>query len=88
MRDFINNSVKKIEEGTDAISASYEKHIRKNAIEAVEKRLVLEKISKEEVSDEDFEAMIHDVAKEIKADYSKKVSQGLLAIMGIDFLLG
>jgi hypothetical protein len=88
LKDFIDNSVKKIEEGAEAVSSSYEKHIRKNAIEAVHKRLEFEKINKEDVSDEDFEAMVNDESKEIKAKYSKRVSQGLLAIMGIDFLLG
>ncbi|DAB34035.1 MAG TPA: hypothetical protein CFH82_07420 [Sulfurospirillum sp. UBA12182] len=88
MKDFIDNGIKKIEEGVDTISSSYEKHIRKSAIEAVEKRLELEKINKDEVSEEDFEAMVNDETKEIKAKYSKRVSQGLLAIMGIDFLLG
>ncbi len=88
MKDFIDTSVKKIEEGTNAISCAYEKHIRSKAIEEVEKRLTLEKINKEEIGQEDFEAMVNDVSKDIKEKYSKRVSQGLLAIIGIDFLLG
>jgi demethoxyubiquinone hydroxylase (CLK1/Coq7/Cat5 family) len=88
MKDFIENSVKKIEEGVDVISSSYEKHIRKQAMEEVEQRLEIEKIKKEDITSEDYEAMINDASKEIKAKYSKRVSQGLLAIMGIDFLLG
>lgn len=88
MKDFVDNAVKKLEEGTSAVSSSYEKHIRTKAIIEVEKRFELEKINKEEVTGEDFEAMVNDVCKEIKATYSKRASQGLLAFIGLDFLLG
>lgn len=88
MKDFIDNAVKKIEEGTNSISSSYEKHIRTKAIKEVENRLIEEKIDKEEVTEEDFEAMVNDASKGIKANYSKRTSQGLLAIIGLDFLLG
>lgn len=88
MKDFIDTGVKKIEKGTKSISSSYEKHIRTKAIEEVQKKLHEEKIDRAEVSEEDFEAMVDDSSKELKAQYSKRVSQGLLTIIGIDFLLG
>ena len=45
MKDFIDNAVKKIEEGTNSISSSYEKHIRTKAIKEVENRLIEENIN-------------------------------------------
>jgi len=88
MKDFVDNAVKKVEEGTTAIASSYEKHIRTKAIKEVEKKLAQEAVPLEEVSDEDFEAMVNDACKEIKTNYSKRASQGLLAFIGLDFLLG
>jgi hypothetical protein len=32
--------------------------------------------------------MVSDLSKDIKEDYAKKASQGLLMILGIDFLIG
>jgi hypothetical protein len=32
--------------------------------------------------------MISDLSKDIKEDYAKKTSQGLLAFIGLDMLLG
>lgn len=88
MKNIIENGVKKAKNSVNSISSSYEKYIRINAIEKVQKRLEVEKINKEDISEEDFEAMVNDACKDIKEKYSKRVSQGLIAIMGIDFLLG
>jgi len=32
--------------------------------------------------------MVSDLSKDIREDYAKKASQGLLAVIGLDFLLG
>ena len=40
------------------------------------------------VESKDYEAMVNDSCKDIKEIYAKRASQGLMCIMGIDFLLG
>lgn len=86
--DILNNAVESIKSGIDKVDDTYESHIREKAIEEVNKKIVEKGLSIEQIEDDDYEAMISDLSKNIKEDYAKKASQGLLAFIGLDMLLG
>ncbi len=88
MIDFIVQTYTKIEDTSRKISKAYETHIREKAIETVNAKLMENKIDIACVESKDYEAMVNDSCKDIKEIYAKRASQGLMCIMGIDFLLG
>ncbi|MDD2653069.1 MAG: hypothetical protein PHX44_08480 [Sulfurimonas sp.] len=87
-KNILDNTVDSIKKGADTISEKYETHIRQKAVERVNKMIQDKGLSLEQIEVEDYEAMISDISKDIKEDYAKKASQGLLAFIGLDFLFG
>jgi TRAP-type C4-dicarboxylate transport system substrate-binding protein len=84
----IDNAIESLQDGVDTISDKYNAHVREQAIEKVNEKIAENGIEIEQIKDEDYEAMVSDLSKDIKEDYAKKASQGLLMILGIDFLIG
>jgi len=83
-----DDAIKSIKETTAAVSSKYDEHIREKAIEKVNEKIKEKNLDIDAIENDDYEVMINDLSKDIKEDYSKKASQGLLAFIGLDFLLG
>ncbi len=86
--DLLNNAIESIKSGIDKVDNTYESHIREKAIKEVNETIKEKNIDIEQIANDDYEAMISDLSKDIKADYAKKAAQGLLAFVGLDMLLG
>lgn len=88
MFEVLTQIMTKIEGTSKILSKTYDTYIREKAIEIVNTKLEENKIDISLVESNDYEAMINDSCKDIKEKYAKRVSQSLMAIIGIDFLLG
>ena len=86
--DLLNNAIESIKSGIDTVENSYESHIREKAIKEVNKKIEEKGLKIEQILNDDYEAMISDLSKDIKADYAKKAAQGLFAFIGLDMILG
>ena len=86
--DILNNAIESIKNGIDKVDNTYESHIREKAIKEVNKKIEEKGLNIEQIQNDDYEAMISDLSKDIKADYAKKTAQGLFAFIGLDMLLG
>ena len=86
--DILNNAIESIKNGIDKVDDTYESHIREKAIKEVNKKIEEKGLNIEQIQNDDYEAMIGDLSKDIKADYAKKAAQGLFAFIGLDMLLG
>lgn len=86
--DILNNAIESIKSGIDKVDDTYESHIREKAIKEVNAKIEEKGLNIEQIQNDDYEAMISDLSKDIKADYAKKAAQGLLAFVGLDMLLG
>jgi hypothetical protein len=86
--DILNNTIESIKSGIDKVDNTYESHIREKAIEEVNKKIEEKGLNVEQIQNDDYEAMISDLSKDIKSDYAKKTAQGLFAFIGLDMLLG
>ena len=88
LEDILNNAIESIKSGIDKVDNTYESHIREKAIKEVNKKIEEKGLNIEQIQNDDYEAMISDLSKDIKADYAKKTAQGLFAFIGLDMLLG
>ena len=86
--DILNNAIESIKSGIDKVDNTYESHVREKAIKEVNKKIEEKGLSVEKIQNDDYEAMISDLSKDIKADYVKKAAQGLLTFIGLDLILG
>ena len=86
--DILNSAIESIKSGIDKVDNTYESHIREKAIKEVNEKIEEKGLSVEEIQNDDYESMISDLSKDIKADYAKKTAQGLFAFIGFDMLLG
>jgi len=84
----LDNTIDSIKNGIDTVGDKYDNHIREKAVKPVNKKIEDKGLEIEQIEDDDYEAMISDLSKDIREDYAKKTSQGLLAVIGLDFLLG
>ncbi len=84
----LTQTFSKIDDVSKKVGVAYDTFIREKAIEKVNKKLAENKIDIQSVDTKDYEAMVSDSCKDIKETYYKHASQGLMVIMGIDFLLG
>lgn len=83
----IETSIDKVVNTKDKILSSYDKHIRNKAIDMVNQRLEKENINVNMVSQLDYEVMVSDASKDIRANYNKRSAQALLIFIGLDFLV-
>ena len=86
--DILNNAIESIKSGIDKVDNTYESHVREKAIKEVNKKIEEKGLNVEQIQNDDYEAMISDLSKDIKADYAKKVAQGLLTFISLDLILG
>ena len=59
-------------------------HIKKMAIKKVDEKLMLNKITKEELSKEDYETLVEEAIKEVKEDYATKIAGIAVSALGLD----
>ena len=71
-----------------SVTDIYDRHIRKKAIELVEQKLEIRGLNSAEIALEDYEAMVSDNTKDIQKEYTKKMAQSALAVLGLDLLMG
>lgn len=86
--NLLDDAINSIKDTTNTVSSKYEEHIREKAIEKVNEKISEKGLKVEQIEEDDYEAMIGDLSKDIREDYAKKTSQGLLAIIGLDMLIG
>ena len=86
--NILDDAIKSIKGGVETVSSKYDEHIREKAIEKVNEKIKEKGLEVNQIEDDDYEAMISDLSKDIKEDYAKKSTQGLLAFIGLDLLLG
>lgn len=86
--NLLDDAIKSIKDGANSVSNKYEEHIREKAIEKVNEKIKEKDLEIEKIEQDDYEAMISDLSKDIKEDYAKKASQGLLTFIGLDLLFG
>lgn len=88
LTDIVVQSIDLIKNGADTVGQKYDEHIKEKAVNEVNKKIKEKGLNIEQIADDDYEAMISDLTKDIKGDYANKASQGLLAFIGLDFLFG
>lgn len=87
-KNMIDETVDNIKNGFESISNKYDAHIREKAVELVNEKIKEKGLEVDQIEQDDYEAMVSDLSKDIREDYAKKASGGLLAFIGLDFLLG
>lgn len=86
--NLLNDAIKSIKNGTETISNKYEEHIREKAMEQVNAKIIEKGLDIEQIEQDDYEAMVSDLSKDIKEDYAKKTAQGLLGYISISIIFG
>jgi lysozyme family protein len=84
----LEEAINSIKNGFNSVGDKYDSHIREKAIERVNEKIEEKGLNINQIKQEDYEAMVSDLSKDIKEDYATKASQGLLAFVGLDMLLG
>ena len=87
-QSLLYETIEQIKNGVDSVSDKYDTHIKEKAVEQVNETIDNKGLKVEQIEQDDYEAMVSDISKDIREDYAKKASQGLLAVIGLDFLLG
>lgn len=88
MKEFLSSSIDSITDTAKSVTDAYDAHIKEKAIRVVNEKIETKGLQIEQIEQEDYEAMISDLSKDIKEDYAKKAAQGLLAFIGLDLLFG
>ncbi|MBD3795920.1 MAG: hypothetical protein IE878_06990 [Epsilonproteobacteria bacterium] len=88
MKNFISSSIESITDTAKSVTDAYDTHIKEKAIKEVNKKIAEKGLVLDQITNEDYEAMISDLSKDIREDYAKKAAQGLLAFIGLDLLFG
>ncbi len=84
----LDQAIESIKNGVDSVGDKYDSHIRQKAVEIVNKKIKEKGLEIDQIEEDDYEAMVSDLSKDIKEDYAKKASGGLLAFIGLDLLFG
>lgn len=72
----------------ESVKNKYDEMARQKAIKAVNQKLADHNLKADELSSDDYEAMVSDELKDIKLGHSKTVAKGVLTILGLDLLVG
>lgn len=88
MKEFLSNTINTIQSASKNVVATYDKHIREKAIQAVDEKLQAKGLKIEDVALQDYEAMVNDAAKDVQSTYNKRLAQVGLTALGLDLLLG
>ena len=88
LNKILDDTISSIKDGLNTVENKYDSHIKEKAVEKVNEKLIEKGLNVDQIEQDDYEAMVSDLSKDIREDYAKKASQGLLAVIGLDFLLG
>lgn len=88
LKNFIKKTTTTAKSTSKNITNKYELHVRKRAVKEVAKKLKTAGLSPSEIEINDYEVMVSDASKDIKSNYSKKVAQAGLSLLGLDLLFG
>ena len=83
----MKSTLKNIKKGINSVGDKYEKYLRKKAIIKVDEKLLLHKLKKDEITDEEYEAMIYEETLIIKKEHAQNTVKGLLIAIGLDSLV-
>jgi len=86
--NILDEAIKSLSKAKNTVSNKYDNHIREQAVEKVNAKIESKGLDIDQIQQDDYEAMVSDLSKDIREDYAKKASQGLLAVIGLDLLLG
>lgn len=84
----LDQAIDSIKNGVDSVGDKYDLHIREKAVERVNEKIEEKGLKLDQIEQDDYEAMVNDLSKDIKEDYAKKAGGGLLAFIGLDLLFG
>ena len=70
------------------LSNKYDKHLRKQAIKKVDEKLLLHNLKIEDISEDDYEAMVSEAIIEIKKEYATNTAKVGLSLLGLDLFFG
>ena len=82
------NAFESVKETALVVDRKYETYVRTKAIEVLNEKLTEKGLKVDAISKDDYEAMVCDHIKDIKKGHTQKLSQGLFAFIGLDFLMG
>lgn len=88
IKKIFDDAAESVQSSVNAVGGKYESHIREKAIERVNQKIEERGLSVDDIESQDYETMVSDISKEIKLDYAKMTSKGLLAVIGLDLLFG
>lgn len=86
--NLLDETIKQIKNSVSTVGDKYDSHIKEKAVEKVNEKLTEKGLDVDQIEQDDYESMVSDLSKDIRENYAKKASQGLLAVIGLDFLLG
>jgi hypothetical protein len=86
--NFLKKTAKSIKSTSKGIKTKYDKHIRKRAIKATNKKLKIINLTPDSLEADDYEAMVADACKDIQSSYNKRLAQVALSALGLDLLFG
>ncbi len=84
----LSSAIEAIKNTKDKVVDSYDGHIREKAIEDVNEKIREKGLDISSIAQDDYEAMVSDLSKDIRENYAQKATQGLLAFVGLDLLFG
>lgn len=88
MKEFLSSTTESITDAVKSVTNAYDAHIKEKAIQEVNEKIEAKGLQRDRIEQEDYEAMVSDLSKDIREDYAKKAAQGLLAFIGLDLLFG
>lgn len=79
--NILNSAIEGIKSGMNSVENKYDSHIREKAIEEVNKKIAEKGLEINQIENDDYESMISDLSKDIRADYAKKLLKVYLLLL-------
>ena len=76
-----------IKDSINLVGDKYNNYLRKKAIIKVNEKLLLHKLKKEEIEEEEYETMVYEEILIIKKEHAQNTVKGLLIAIGLDSLV-
>ena len=86
--NFIDKSLNTISEFGNSVTSKYDEHIKNKAIKQVDEMIVAQGLNIDDISKDDYEAMVNEAMIEIKEEYASNTTKVALAALGLDLFLG
>ena len=86
--NILDETIKFLGKAKNTVSDKYDNHIREQAIEKVNEKIQTKGLDIDQIQQNHYQAMVSDLSKDIRENYAKKASQGLLSVIGLNLLFG